>query len=320
MEILRFKPLLKQTIWGGEKLKRLKHIDTPVNHIGESWELSGVEGSETVVDGGQYDGMKLNELVETLKGDLVGDDNYRRFGNEFPLLVKFIDASQDLSIQVHPDDEAARRQGKPHGKTEMWYALDCAPGARIYCGLNQQLTPETYKQRVAENRIIEALACHEVKAGDMFFIPGGRIHSIGAGCLVAEIQQTSDVTYRIYDYNRRDSEGNTRQLHTKEAAECIDYHVHDDYRMPYQPMANQGVPVVSCPFFTTAVYDLTEPMVLDYSELDSFVILTCVSGSGKIAQPGQTDMAFEAGQTVLLPATIKEVSVEGQIRFLETYI
>jgi len=320
MEILRFKPLLKQTIWGGEKLKRLKHIDTPMEHIGESWELSGVEGNETIVDGGTYDGMKLNELVATMKGELVGEDNYRRFGNEFPLLVKFIDACQDLSIQVHPDDETARRQGKPHGKTEMWYALDCTPDARLYCGLKRQLTPETYKQMVAENNIMEALACHEVKAGDMFFIPGGRIHSIGAGCLVAEIQQTSDVTYRIYDYNRHDSQGNTRQLHTKEAAECIDYHIYDDYRMPYQPMTNQGVPIVSCPYFTTAVYDLTEPMLLDYSELDSFVILTCVSGSGKIAQPGHAPLAFEAGQTVLLPATLKEVTVEGPVRFLETYV
>ena len=317
--IYKFTPLLKQTIWGGDKIAALKHLtDTPDN-IGESWEISGVPGNETVVADGSEAGKPLNQLVAEQKERLVGRENYERFGDEFPLLIKFIDARQDLSIQVHPSDEIARRQGKPRGKTEMWYALQPTPGAQLYNGLKRQITPQQYEAMVADDTICDALARYEVSEGDVFFIPAGRIHAIGAGCFVAEIQQTSDVTYRIYDFKRRDSAGNYRELHTKLAAESIDYRVLPDYRAHYTPRSNEGVQVASCPYFTTAVYDLTEPMLLDYSELDSFVVLIAVGGQGTVTADGQS-LAFNAGDTLLLPATTAEAKVEGTVKFLGTYV
>jgi len=315
----KFEPLLKQTLWGGDKIIPFKHLDSQMDHVGESWEISGVNGNETIVAEGPDKGKSLNELTSTMKSKLVGKENYERFGNEFPLLIKFIDARQDLSIQVHPTDEIAHRQGKERGKTEMWYALESAPGAQLYNGLKQQITPEQYKEMVENDTITDALARYEVQEGDVFFIPAGRIHAIGAGCMVAEIQQTSDVTYRIYDFKRKDKNGNYRELHTKEAAESIDYNVLPDYRTVYQPTKNEGVQVVSCPYFTTAVYDLTEPMTLDYSELDSFVILIAVKGDGKLICNSQ-ETSFRMGDTVLFPATTDEVKVEGTVKFLETFV
>ena len=317
--MIKFEPLLKQTLWGGSKIIPFKHLDAQLENVGESWEISGVSGNETIVANGQYKGMSLNQLVRELKDSLVGEENYQRFGDEFPLLIKFIDACQDLSIQVHPTDEIAHRQGKSRGKTEMWYTLESAPGAQLYNGLKQQITPEQYKEMVADDTITDALARYEVKEGDVFFIPAGRIHSIGAGCFVVEIQQTSDVTYRIYDFKRKDKNGNYRELHTQLASESIDYTVLDNYRTDYEPVKNEGTQVVTCPYFTTAVYDLDEPMTLDYSELDSFVILIAVKGGGQLISEGEK-MSFQMGDTVLLPATTKEVKVEGTVKFLETYV
>lgn len=314
-----FEPLLKQTLWGGDKIIPFKHLNDSLDHVGESWEISGVSGNETIVANGPQKGKSLNQLVREQKGLLVGQENYERFGDEFPLLIKFIDAQKDLSIQVHPNDEVAHRQGKPRGKTEMWYVLPSVPGAFLYNGLKQQITPEQYKAMVENDTITDALARYEVNEGDVFFIPAGRIHAIGAGSFVAEIQQTSDVTYRIYDFKRKDQNGNYRELHTKEAAESIDYHVQPDYRTAYEPKQNKGVQVVSCPYFTTAVYDLTEPMTLDYAELDSFVILIAVKGEGMLICEGE-EMPFRMGDTVLLPATTKEVKVKGTVKFLETYV
>ena len=315
----RFEPLLKQTLWGGDKIIPFKHLNTKMEQVGESWEISGVKDFETIVANGPDKGKSLNQLVSEMKDQLVGKENYERFGDEFPLLVKFIDAHQDLSIQVHPSDEVAHRQGKSHGKTEMWYALPSTPGAMLYNGLKQQITPEQYKQMVENDTITDALARYEVSEGDVFFIPAGRIHAIGAGCFVAEIQQTSDVTYRIYDFKRKDKNGNYRELHTQLAAESIDYTVLDNYRTEYEPLKNEGVQVATCPYFTTAVYDLTEPMTLDYSELDSFVILIAVKGEGRLICNGE-EMPFQMGDTVLLPATTNEVRVEGEVKFLETYV
>ena len=317
--LFRFEPLLKQTLWGGDKIIPFKHLNTKMEQVGESWEISGVKDFETIVANGPDKGKSLNQLVSEMKDQLVGKENYERFGDEFPLLVKFIDAHQDLSIQVHPSDEVAHRQGKSHGKTEMWYALPSTPGAMLYNGLKQQITPEQYKQMVENDTITDALARYEVHEGDVFFIPAGRIHTIGAGCFVAEIQQTSDVTYRIYDFKRKDKNGNYRELHTQLAAESIDYTVLDNYRTEYEPLKNEGVQVATCPYFTTAVYDLTEPMTLDYSELDSFVILIAVKGEGRLICNGE-EMPFQMGDTVLLPATTNEVRVEGEVKFLETYV
>lgn len=317
--MIKFEPLLKQTIWGGSKIIPFKHLDAQLENVGESWEISGVKDNETVVANGPFKGMSLNQLVREQKELLVGKENYQRFGDEFPLLIKFIDACQDLSIQVHPTDEIAHRQGKSRGKTEMWYTLEPTPGAQLYNGLKQQITPEQYKEMVENDTITDALARYEVSEGDVFFIPAGRIHAIGAGCFVAEIQQTSDVTYRIYDFKRKDKNGNYRELHTQLASESIDYTVLDNYRAEYEHTRNEGVQVATCPYFTTAVYDLTEPMTLDYSELDSFVILIGVKGAGKLICEGE-EMSFQMGDTVLLPATTKEVKVEGEVKFLETYV
>lgn len=315
----RFKPLLKQTLWGGDRIIPFKHLDTQMESVGESWEISGVEGNETIVAEGEHKGKSLNTLVSELKEQLVGEENYKRFGNEFPLLIKFIDAQKDLSIQVHPDDETALRQGKSHGKTEMWYCLGSQASPILYNGLRKQITPEEYKAMVENDTITDAIASYEVHEGDVFFIPGGRIHAIGAGCFVLEIQQTSDVTYRIYDYKRKDKDGNYRELHTKEAAESIDYTVHDDYRTDYLLSQDEGVQLIQCPYFTTAIYDLTEPMTLDYSELDSFVILIAVKGEGKLIADGE-ETVFRMGDTILLPATTQEVRLEGEVRFLETFV
>ena len=315
----KFEPLLKQTLWGGDKIIPFKHLNTQMERVGESWEISGVKDNETIVANGPDKGKSLNQLVSEQKAKLVGEENYQRFGDEFPLLVKFIDASQDLSIQVHPNDETAHRLGKPHGKTEMWYTLESAPGAHLYNGLKKKITPEEYEQMVANDTIVDALARYEIKEGDVFYIPAGRIHAIGSGCFVTEIQETSDVTFRIYDYKRKDKDGNYRELHIKEAAQCIDFTVLPNYRAGYEPILNEGVQLVESPYFTTAVYDLTEPMTLDYSELDSFVILIAVKGEGAITCNGE-QMTFKMGDTILLPATTNEVKVEGVVRFLETYV
>ena len=320
MKPLKFKALLKQTIWGGDKIIPFKHLDDHLENVGESWEISGVPGNETVVADGEYAGKKLNELVIEQKDKLVGKANYERFGDEFPLLIKFIDARQDLSIQVHPTDEIAKRQGKERGKTEMWYIMDSDKDAKLYSGLKMQITPEQYKAMVEDDTITDALAQYEVKEDDCFFLPAGRIHAIGTGCFLAEIQQTSDVTYRIYDFKRKDKDGNYRQLHTKEAAECINYTVEDDYRTHYEHKKNEGVTLVECPYFTTAVYDFDEPMTLDYSELDSFVILIGLKGEGTITDNEGNTVTISAGESILVPATTDTLKVEGTIKMLETYV
>ena len=320
MQPIKFNPLLVQTLWGGEKIIPFKHLNSDLTQVGESWEISGVKGNETVVSEGEFKGKKLNELVDELKGKLVGEANYKRFGNDFPLLIKFIDARQELSIQVHPTDELAQKRGKLRGKTEMWYIMDSDENAKLRAGMKEKITPEQYKQMVEDDTITEAIAEYKVKEGNCFFLPAGRIHSIGTGCFLAEIQQTSDVTYRIYDFKRKDKDGNYRELHTEEAAECIDYNVEPNYRTEYTPVKNEGVALVECPYFTTAVYDLNEPMTLDYSELDSFVILIGLKGSGEITDNEGNTTTLCEGETILIPATTSEVKVTGNIKFLETYV
>lgn len=263
MQPIKFRPILKETIWGGNKIPNLKHLNGfEDRRTGESWEISGLEGSESIIDGGEYDGLPLPRLTDILKEKLVGADNYDRFGDRFPLLVKFIDARQDLSVQVHPDDKTARRLGMMNGKNEMWYLLESEPDATLRCGLKETLTPDEIKRKVVNDTICNSIAEYKVKAGDCFYIPAGRVHSINAGCLIAEIQQTSDTTYRIYDYNRRDKSGNLRPLHIEKAAECIDYSVQDDYRAHYRMVKNERVPLVECDYFKTSLYDINHPCVL----------------------------------------------------------
>ena len=319
MEIIKFRPILKQVLWGGNKIIPFKQLDADMEQVGESWEVSGVKDNESIVANGQYEGMKLNDLVALLKGDLVGKENYERFGNEFPLLIKFIDASKQLSIQVHPNDEQAKAKGLKRGKTEMWYIMKSAPDATLLSGLKRAITPEEYKAMVENDTIIDALCEYRVGEGDVFYLPAGRIHSIGAGTFLAEIQETSDVTYRIYDFKRKDKDGNYRQLHTEAAAECIDYSVESDYRTKYEPRKNEGVELAQCPHFTTSVYDLDEPMLLDYSELDSFVVLIALSGECTLST-GDAETQLRAGETVLLPATTQTLNVSGTVKFLETFV
>ena len=319
MEIIKFRPILKQVLWGGNKIIPFKQLDADMEQGGESWEVSGVKDNESIVANGQYEGMKLNDLVALLKGDLVGKENYERFGNEFPLLIKFIDASKQLSIQVHPNDEQAKAKGLKRGKTEMWYIMESAPDATLLSGLKRTITPEEYKAMVENDTIIDALCEYRVGEGDVFYLPAGRIHSIGAGTFLAEIQETSDVTYRIYDFKRKDKDGNYRQLHTEAAAECIDYSVENDYRTKYEARKNEGVELAQCAHFTTSVYDLDEPMLLDYSELDSFVVLIALSGECTLST-GDAETQLRAGETVLLPATTQTLNVSGTVKFLETFV
>ena len=319
MEIIKFRPILKQVLWGGNKIIPFKQLDAEMEQVGESWEVSGVKDNESIVANGQYEGMKLNDLVALLKGDLVGKENYERFGNEFPLLIKFIDASKQLSIQVHPNDEQAKAKGLKRGKTEMWYVMESAPDATLLSGLKRAITPEEYKAMVENDTITDALCEYRVGEGDVFYLPAGRIHSIGAGTFLAEIQETSDVTYRIYDFKRKDKDGNYRQLHTEAAAECIDYSVENDYRTKYEARKNEGVELAQCAHFTTSVYDLDEPMLLDYSELDSFVVLIALSGECTLST-GDTETQLRAGETVLLPATTQTLNVSGTVKFLETFV
>ena len=320
MRPLRFKPLLKETLWGGNKIVAFKQIDSDLQQVGESWEISGVPGNETIVSGGKYDGQPLSEVVAKLKGELVGMANYERFGNEFPLLIKFIDARQPLSIQVHPTDEIAKKQGKERGKTEMWYVMKSDPDASMLVGLKKQITPEEYKAMVANDTITEAIDSYQVKEGDCFFLPAGRIHSIGKGCFLAEIQQTSDVTYRIYDFKRKDKDGNERQLHTKEAAESIDYHVESNYRTNYVPARNEGVSLVQCPYFHTFLYDITEPTLIDIASLDSFIITIVTEGEGTITDNEGNTITLQGGESIVVPASTQTLKVDGTLKFLETYV
>ena len=248
---------------------------------------------------------------------------YKRFQGKFPLLIKFIDAKQDLSIQVHPDDELAMKRHQSMGKTEMWYIIDNTGGqAHLYSGLKKQITPQEYADMIENNTICDALDKYDVQPGDVFFLPAGRIHSIGAGCFLAEIQQTSNITYRIYDFNRRDKNGNLRELHTELSKDAIDYTVSDDYRTHYEPRKDEPVELVSCPYFTTSVYNLTETMNMDYSELDSFVIYICMKGACTITDNEGNRISVKAGESVLFPATTQNLEVvpEGEVSFLETYV
>lgn len=320
---LKFEPILKQTLWGGEKIIPFKHLNETLSNVGESWEVSAVEGSESVVANGPDKGMTLPEMVRRYKEELVGESNYARFGDKFPLLIKFIDAKLDLSIQVHPDDVLARKRHNSFGKNEMWYVISADPGARLISGFSQEITPKEYKERVHDGTFADVLQTCAIQPGDVFYVPAGRVHGIGAGAFVAEIQQTSDITYRIYDYNRKDKDGKTRELHTTQAVDAINFaDVQDDFRTAYERVQNEPVEVVACPYFTTSVYDMTEEITCDYSELDSFIIFICVEGSGKLTDNEGNEIALQAGESVLLPATTQNITIvpDGHVKLLETYV
>lgn len=324
MKPLKFEPLLKSILWGGDKIIPFKGLNMEMPTVGESWEISGVKGNVSIIADGEHKGRSLNDLVEEMKEKLIGEANYKRFGTEFPLLIKFIDARQALSIQVHPTDEIAQKQGKgSKGKTEMWYVMESDPDAKLRSGMKSKLTPDEYAAKVEDGTICDALCEYNVKNGDVFFLPAGRIHSIGAGCFIAEIQQTSDVTYRIYDFKRKDANGNERELHTELAKEAINFEVYPEYKTLYTPKKNEPVDLVSCDYFTTSIYDLTEPMTADYSELDSFVIYICMEGSATLSNENGEETTIKAGETILIPASTLQMDIkpgETGVKFLETYV
>ncbi len=317
----KFIPILKSPLWGGEKIATYKQIATDRQQIGESWELSGVEGDVSVVAEGPDAGKTLTELLARDKERLLGSRNYERFGTEFPLLIKFIDAREDLSIQVHPDDRLAWERHRSKGKTEMWYVVAADEGAHLRSGFTRQVTPAEYEKSVADDTITDLLTDHEVRPGDVFFLPAGRIHSIGAGSFIAEIQQTSNITYRIYDFNRRDANGNLRELHTEQAKGAIDYSVEADYRTRYEAVKDRPVELVACPYFTTTLYDLTRPCEIDLAATDSFLVVMCIEGSGTLTDDQGSAMPLRQGETVLVPASAKSsVSPQSSIKLLTSRI
>ena len=297
-------------------------MNATLDHVGESWEVSAVEGSESVVANGMDKGRTLPEMVRHYREELGGEANYARFGNKFPLLIKFIDAKQDLSIQVHPDDELARKRHNSFGKNEMWYVISADKGARLISGFSRQITPREYKERIHDGTFAEVLKSTDIAAGDVFYVPAGRVHGIGAGAFVAEIQQTSDITYRIFDYNRKDANGHARELHTTQAIDAINFSdVQDDFRTHYEAEVNEPVEIVATPYFTTSIYDMTEEITCDYSELDSFVIFICVEGACRMVDNEGNEIKLQAGETVLLPATTQALSIipQEKVKLLETY-
>lgn len=318
----KFQPILKSMLWGGEKIAPYKQIATQQQSVGESWELSGVKGDESVVSEGPDAGMTLPQLIARDGAQLLGKSNFERFGEEFPLLVKFIDARQDLSIQVHPNDEMAWERHRSKGKTEMWYVVAADEEAHLRSGFSKQVTPAQYEASVADNTITDILTDYIIHPGDVFFLPAGRVHSIGAGAFIAEIQQTSDLTYRIYDFNRRDAQGNTRELHTELAKQAIDYTVQPDYRTHYEKTQNAPVELVSCPYFTTRLYDLTQPLTADYSALDSFVVVICIEGKGLLTDDCGHEVPIHQGETVLIPASVRSLRItpDGGMKLLTSQI
>jgi len=315
---LKFETIYKEKLWGGQKIKSvLKKDFGNLDNCGETWELSGVEGNISSIKNGGLKGKELKSIINEEKGELVGDHIYERFGDEFPLLIKFIDAAQDLSIQVHPDDRLAKERHDGFGKTEMWYILQADDNATLIDGFNKNTNKNEYLEHLQNGNLTELLNREDVKAGDVFFLPAGRVHTIGKGLLLAEIQQTSDLTYRIYDFDRVDKDGNKRELHTDLAIEAIDYSKPDEVKSSYEETPNQANNIVSSPFFTTNKIIANRKIDLDRAELDSFKIYIGVGGIGKIA--GES---ISFGEVMLVPASMKKYNIEpeGNLELLESYI
>lgn len=318
---LKFKPILKSIIWGGSDISKFKNIEPIQEGIGESWEISGVPGDISIIENGALAGISLQTILSEKREKLVGSEVYHKFGNKFPLLIKFIDAQDDLSIQVHPDDKLAGERHNSFGKTEMWYVVKAAPEAFLYTGFEKQITPEEYEKSIEDNSFTDSLKKHMVKEGDVFFLPAGRVHAIGAGCFIAEIQQTSNITYRIYDYNRKDAQGNSRELHTELAKDAIDFKLYDTYKTEYRKELNKPVELVTCPYFTTNLLELNEFTKRDYSQKDSFVIYMCLEGSLNLVDNKGNTLHIERGESLLIPAETNsvEISPNNYCKLLEVF-
>ncbi len=319
---LKFRPIIKEKIWGGSKLKNLLHKKEATEKSGESWEISGVEGDVSEVANGFLAGNSLDELIDVYMGDLVGQRVFEEFGNQFPLLIKFIDASDDLSIQVHPNDALAAERHQSFGKTEMWYLVQADADARMLVGFNQAVDKTIYLDKLQNNQVLDIMNLDSVQPGDVYFIPAGRIHAIGKGCLVAEIQQTSDITYRIYDFDRRDEKGNARELHTEQAIDAIDFSFSKEYKTPYKKKSNTAANLVDCAYFQTNLLQLNDALERDMNHIDSFVIYLCVSGKAEIVTDNKVSTPIDIGETVMVPAEISHYYIYASpaAELLEVYI
>tara|TARA_R110002050_G_scaffold118467_3_gene235876 strand:- start:300 stop:1271 length:972 start_codon:yes stop_codon:yes gene_type:complete len=316
---IKFTPILKDKIWGGQKLKTILNKNSELPNIGESWEISDVQGNTSMVSNGSLKGQSLKQLLDTYTSDLIGLQNYRIFKDKFPLLIKFIDAKEDLSIQLHPNDELAAKRHNSFGKTEMWYVLQADEGSNLIVGFNQKVTPEVYLEHLKNKTLTTILNFDKVKTGDTYFIEVGRVHAIGAGVMVAEIQQTSDITYRVYDWDRVDSDGNERELHNDLALDAIDFDMEDNFRVSYKKTENQSNEMVSCPYFTTNYLKVNKTIKRE-NHHDSFIIYICVEGNVKVTANGFSE-SINKGETILLPAAISsyEISSKNAI-LLEVYV
>jgi mannose-6-phosphate isomerase len=318
---LKFEPIMHYRMWAGDKLKAVLDKSYDGDSMGESWEISAVNDSETQVSQGALSGYTINQLTAQFKEQFLGKRVMERFGTEFPLLIKFIDARTPLSIQVHPGDKLAKERHNSFGKNEMWYIMQADPGANIVVGFNQQLDGASYKKHIEDKNFATTLNEIQVHAGDTFYIPTGRVHAIGAGVLLAEIQQSSDVTYRIYDYDRVDgSTGKTRELHVDLAMDAIDYELQDSYQTHYEQQVNEVNTMIDSPYFTTNYIELDGVLNTDHSDKDSFVIYICVGGAASLRYEGET-YNLKMGESLLLPACVNECTVvAAHALLLETYI
>ncbi|MCQ2299261.1 MAG: class I mannose-6-phosphate isomerase [Bacteroidales bacterium] len=318
---MKFLPLFKNKIWGGNKIKELGFNYDPLPNCGELWALSGVPGNESIIANGFLSENTLSEALEIYMAELVGEKNYRRFGNQFPILIKIIDANDDLSIQVHPDDALAQQRGLENGKTEMWYILQSDKDSRLIDGFSKRVTPEEYQEFLRLGKLEAILHEEKAEPGDVFFIPAGRVHALGKGLLLAEIQQTSDTTYRIYDYNRPDANGKLRELHTAEALAAIDFSELKDGKTHYNYKENSTVAIEENPYFTTNLIALTQPVSKDFAELDSFVVYLCVEGIAAVNAMGHI-VPIHEGECVLIPAVADQVELhpQGSAKLLEVYL
>lgn len=318
---LKFKPILKDKIWGGTKLQKLFDKQAASDKLGESWELSGYENDESVVTNGFLAGNNLVELIEIYMGELVGDKVYDKYGLSFPLLFKLIDANENLSIQVHPGDEVAAERHNSYGKTEMWYVVDADPGAELIIGFTKDCDKEEYLDALANDQVENLLQKVPVKKGDVFFIPAGLVHAIGKGVVVAEIQQSSDITYRIYDYKRVDDQGNERELHTEQALDVINFLAATNPKTPYKAVENELTELVSCQYFTTSLIKFNQALTRNYGNLDSFVAYMCIEGDFVIEYADEKTIVNK-GDTLLIPASVDEINLipDSETVLLEVHL
>lgn len=321
---LLFEPNLHPVVWGGKRLRPYKGLEANDEPIGESWEVSSVPSSVSVVSNGVWAGQSLNEVVNRQSEAILGEAVAKKYEGRLPLLVKFIDAEKDLSIQVHPNDEMARRVHGKWGKSEIWYIIDARPGSYLYAGFKEEISPEEYRRRIADGSIVEVLAKHEVKPGDVFYLPAGRVHAICGGILLAEVQQSSDVTYRIFDYNRPGMDGKPRELHTELAAEALNFHVEEDYRTQYSQLAGRANRVIESPFFSVRVTELTESFHRNLVKYDSFIICMCIEGDCRLrVRETGDEVVLRQGHSALVPAAIADydvVPLHGRTRILDAFI